>query len=171
MATTDNNAPKTPSRKPPVRRKSASTAKKPGTSKAIVPTDYPSVGQPGVQAGLRKEARKVISKLKTSARDAANEGKAKTTSTLDDVSALVDDVARTLEERVGPQYSTYARRAADALSGVSDSLKAKDVQELLDDARDFIRRKPAIAIGAAAALGFVVTRLLAADQGDQGDDA
>lgn len=161
MATTDTNSPKTPAKKAPARRKASTTAQ-PRKSKALVAKKADEA-----QSGLRDEAGKLITKLKSSARDAANSGKAKTSSTLDDVSSLVDDMARTLEERVGPQYGAYARRAADALSGVSDSLKAKDVEELLEDARDFIRRKPAIAIGAAAALGFVVTRLLAGDQGDE----
>lgn len=161
MATTDTNSPKTPAKKAPALRKAGTTAQ-PRKSKALVAEKADEA-----QSGLRDEAGKLITKLKSSARDAANSGKAKTSSTLDDVSSLVDDMARTLEERVGPQYGAYARRAADALSGVSDSLKAKDVEELLEDARDFIRRKPAIAIGAAAALGFVVTRLLAADQGDE----
>lgn len=161
MAKTDNNSSKMPAKKAPARRKTKSATGTDGQGTALTAT-----AAPPAKPGLRDEAGKMMSKLKSSARDAANSGKAKTTSTLDDVSALVDDMARTLEERVGPQYGAYARRAADALSGVSDSLKAKDVEELLDDARDFIRRKPAIAIGAAAALGFVVTRLLAADQGE-----
>lgn len=163
MATTDNNSPKTPVKKAPARRKTSPT---PAATKRKTTAVAKMATAPAAQPSLRDEAGKMVSKLKSSARDAANSGKAKTTNTLDDVSALVDDVARTLEERVGPQYGTYARRAAEALSGVSDSLKAKDVEDLLDDARDFIRRKPAVAIGAAAALGFVVTRLLVADQGD-----
>ncbi len=106
----------------------------------------------------------MVRKIKTSAKTAAATGKAKTSETLDGVSAMVEDVARALDERVGPKYGAYARRAADALSGASDTLKAKDVDALLDDVRDFVRRKPAVAIGAAAALGFVLTRLLKADQ-------
>ncbi|MBU6253337.1 MAG: hypothetical protein KGN98_09110 [Alphaproteobacteria bacterium] len=164
MATTDNNSPKTPAKKAPARRKTAATAT---ATKRKTTAVAKKAAAPAAQSSLRDEAGKMMTKLKSSARDAANTGKDKTTNTLDDVSALVDDVARTLEERVGPQYGAYARRAADALSGVSDSLKAKDIEDLLEDARDFIRRKPAVAIGAAAALGFVVTRLLAADQGDE----
>ena len=178
MATTDNNSPKTPAKKAPARRKAAPAAKpaapRTATKKAAAKNPAAKstalVAKPlkiAAPSGLRDEAGKMISKLKSSARDAANSGKAKTAGTLDDVSALVDDLARTLEERVGPQYGSYARRAAEALSGASDGLKAKDVEELLEDARDFIRRKPAVAIGAAAALGFVVTRLLVADQKDE----
>lgn len=113
---------------------------------------------------LRQEASNMVRKLKTSAKDAAHSGKEKTADTLDGVTAMVEDVARTIDERVGPQYGAYARRAADALSGMSETLKSKDVDALLEDVRDFVRRRPAVAIGAAAALGFVLTRLLKADQ-------
>jgi ElaB/YqjD/DUF883 family membrane-anchored ribosome-binding protein len=52
------------------------------------------------------------------------------------------------------------------VSGVADTLKSKEVDELLEGARDFVRNKPAVAIGAAAALGFVLTRLIKAGNDD-----
>jgi ElaB/YqjD/DUF883 family membrane-anchored ribosome-binding protein len=86
---------------------------------------------------------------------------------LDDVQAMIEDVAQTIDARVGPQYGAYAHKAADALSSMSTSLKSKDVEELLEEARDFVRRRPAITIGGAAALGFLVARLLKADPEDK----
>ena len=172
MATTDKTASKTPAkkratprRKAPAKAKSADIAAAPAASPAPA-RSKPVKKAPRRAAPLRDEAGKVINTLKSSAKEAANSGKAKTTHAIDDVTAMVEDVARTIDARVGPQYGDYARRAADALAGVSDSLKSKDVEQLLDDARDFIRRKPAVAIGAAAAIGFVLTRLLKADEDD-----
>lgn len=167
MATTDKTAPKTPAKKPATpRRKAPAKAKSADTTAAAPARSKPVRKAPRRAAPLRDEAGKVIKTLKSSAKEAANSGKAKTTHAIDDVTAMVEDVARTIDARVGPQYGDYARRAADALAGVSDSLKSKDVEQLLDDARDFIRRKPAVAIGAAAAIGFVLTRLLKADEDD-----
>lgn len=168
MATTDKTAPKTPAKKPATpRRKAPAKAKIADTAVAAAPArSKPVKKTPRRAAPLRDEAGKVINTLKSSAKEAANSGKAKTTHAIDDVTAMVEDVARTIDARVGPQYGDYARRAADALADVSDSLKSKDVEQLLDDARDFIRRKPAVAIGAAAAIGFVLTRLLKADEDD-----
>ncbi|MFM7027326.1 MAG: hypothetical protein ACKOXK_01440 [Chakrabartia sp.] len=154
MATTDNNSPATPAKKAAPRRKAAS---RPAGKALTAPAE-------GAPVPLRQEASNMVRKLKSSAKDAAHSGKEKTTDTLDGVTAMVEDVARTIDERVGPQYGAYARRAADALSGMSETLKSKDVDALLDDVRDFVRRRPAVAIGAAAALGFVLTRLLKADQ-------
>lgn len=190
MASTDKKAPKAPSKTAAARpRTSAKAAPKPKDAAAEKPAPQPkaptrkpkaktaraAAPAPKSRSGavaaaqaravpLREEASQMVRKITSSAKTAANTGKAKTTETLDDVSAMVEDVARALDQRVGPQYGAYARRAADALTGVSDTLKAKDVDALLDDIRDFVRRKPAVAIGTAAALGFVLTRLLKADQ-------
>lgn len=193
MATTDKKAPKAPAKSAAAKAKAtrATSTPKPkapskasATTKSAEKTKAPSATKPAAKTRakavalaapearaipLREEASQMVRKIKSSAKTAAATGKAKTSETLDDVSAMVEDVARTLDQRVGPKYGAYARRAADALSGASDTLKAKDVDALLDDVRDFVRRKPAVAIGAAAALGFVLTRLLKADQDE--DDA
>ena len=78
---------------------------------------------------------------------------------------MVEDVASTLDAKVGAQYGDYARKAADAVSGLAETLKSKEIDDLLADARNFVRQRPAVAIGAAAALGFVLTRIVRA-----GDD-
>jgi hypothetical protein len=93
------------------------------------------------------------------ARFYAEQGKDRATSALDSVAKLVSDAADTVDDRVGEQYGVYARRAADAVAGAAESLRSKDVDELFADARELVRKSPAIAIGAAAALGFIVARL------------
>lgn len=108
-------------------------------------------------------------KASDKAREYANVGKDKASGALDEISQMVEGVARTIDEKVGSQYGDYARRAAGAVSGVADALKGKEVDELVDNARTFIREKPAVAIGAAAAIGFVLTRLLKAGNGDKTD--
>jgi ElaB/YqjD/DUF883 family membrane-anchored ribosome-binding protein len=100
-------------------------------------------------------------------RSAATTGKNQASGAMGDMAAMVEDVAKTLDEKVGAQYGDYARKAASAVAGVADTLQSKDVDQLLDDARDFVRKKPAIAIGAAAAVGFVLTRLIKAGTDDE----
>ncbi len=46
------------------------------------------------------------------------------------------------------------------MSGFADTLRAKDVDELVAEARDFVKKSPAVAIGAAAAVGFVLARMV-----------
>ena len=43
--------------------------------------------------------------------------------------------------------------------GVSGETIRRDLTELGEDAKDFVRRKPGVAIGIAAAFGFLISRL------------
>jgi ElaB/YqjD/DUF883 family membrane-anchored ribosome-binding protein len=146
-------APATPAKKPAARK---------ATAKATVMEAAPET--------LRDQAGNMASKAGDKAREYANTGKEKASGALDEISGMVENVAKTIDEKVGAQYGDYARRAAGAVSGVADALKSKDVDDLVSDARNFIREKPAVAIGVAAAVGFVLTRLVKAGSND-GDDA
>lgn len=188
MATTDD-APKKPAAKAAATPAAKPAAKRPTVRKAA-PAKAPAAktvatkatatkataskataAKPAAKAAakpggaLQGEAQNMFGKVKTGARDAAASGKDKATSALSEVSAMVGNVAGALDDKVGPQYGDYARKAADAVSGLADSLKSKDIDDLLADARTFVRQRPAVAIGAAAALGFVLTRIVRA-----GDD-
>ena len=93
------------------------------------------------------------------ARELAQTGKQRATSALDSLVQTVEDAASEIDEKLGSQYGDYARRAAEHIGGFTDSFRDKDVDDLFNDARDFVKKSPAVAIGAAAALGFVVARL------------
>jgi ElaB/YqjD/DUF883 family membrane-anchored ribosome-binding protein len=75
---------------------------------------------------------------------------------------MLRDAATSVDEKVGDQYGTYARSAADAVANFSQSLQSKQVDDLIDEAREFVKKSPAIAIGTAAAIGFVLARLVKA---------
>ncbi len=96
------------------------------------------------------------------ARDYATQGKERAVGALENVTRLVDDAAGTIDDKVGEQFGDYARQASQAVAGLADTLRSKDVDELLADAGELVRKSPAIAIGAAAAIGFVVARLVKA---------
>ena len=86
MATTDNTSPKTPAK--PATRKRAPAKKTATNSKASTLAKAKETARP-----LREEAGNMVSKLKTSAREAAETGKEKTTSALDEVTAMVLNMA------------------------------------------------------------------------------
>lgn len=98
----------------------------------------------------------------------AEDGKAKATSALVQLSQMLTDAAGQVDDKLGEQYGQYARAAADRVSGYSTALDNKSVDELVEDARALVQKSPAVAIGAAAAVGFVIARLLTAgvDQRD-----
>ncbi len=94
------------------------------------------------------------------ARDYAQQGKARASDALGEVARLLGENATQIDEKIGAQYGDYARRAADYVGGTADTLRQKDVDELIEDARALVRKSPALAIGAAATVGFLLARIV-----------
>jgi ElaB/YqjD/DUF883 family membrane-anchored ribosome-binding protein len=117
-------------------------------------------------ADLKDKASAKAAELKDQyadkARSYAEQGKERASAGLDSVAKMIGDGAGQVDGALGETYGDYVRRAAGAVSDFSDTLRDKDVDELIDDARDLVRRSPAIAIGAAAAAGFVIARIIKA---------
>lgn len=111
---------------------------------------------------VRGEALTLKDQATGKAREAARKGKDQATGSLDEVARAIDDVALQIDNKVGVQYGDYARQASKTVTGFADGLRNKDVDELVRDAGAFVRKSPAIAIGAAAAVGFVLARLIKA---------
>ena len=99
------------------------------------------------------------------ARDYAGKGVEHATTALDDAARFLEDTARTIEEKLGPQYGRYGFSAAESVAGFAEQLRGKDVDDLVDDARELVRKSPAVAIGAAVGLGFILARLAKAGAG------
>lgn len=93
------------------------------------------------------------------ARSAAGVAKDKTGGAMQSLAKLISDTAGTVDAKLGPQYGDYARYAAEAVAGAAKTLDSKDVDQLVTEARDFVRKSPAVAIGAAALVGFVLMRM------------
>lgn len=109
---------------------------------------------------IKDSANKYTAQATDKVRTFAEDGKARASGALEQVAQLLTDAAGQVDEKLGSQYGGYARSAADSVSGFAEQVKAKDIDELFDDAREFVRKSPAIAVGAAAAIGFVVARLV-----------
>jgi ElaB/YqjD/DUF883 family membrane-anchored ribosome-binding protein len=103
-------------------------------------------------------------------RQLADDGKTRASDALDELSRVVEDAAASIDERLGEDAGSYARRAADGISTFASTLREREVEELYDDVRQFVRRSPAVAIGIAAAVGFTLVRLVKAGMPEAGDD-
>lgn len=121
---------------------------------------------------IREEAGKLGSQAAERARGLAGEGKDRASGALDEVAKMLHSAAGDVDERLGSEYGRYARSAADGISGFADNLRGKEVDDIIADATALVKKSPVIAIGAAAAVGFVLARLIksgidaAADLGD-----
>lgn len=119
---------------------------------------------------VRETTSNLATEAVSAARNAANEGKDRASETLTSISKAVEGAANLVEEQVGPAYGKYARQAANQVAGIAESLQSKDIDDLVEDTRAFVRKQPMIAIGAAVAIGFVLTRLVKIGAGRDDDD-
>jgi ElaB/YqjD/DUF883 family membrane-anchored ribosome-binding protein len=94
------------------------------------------------------------------ARGLVSQGLERSAEALANVSKLVGDTAPGIEERLGPEYGDYARRAASAIESTANAIAEKNPDELIEDTRNFVRNSPGLALAGAAVVGFVVARLL-----------
>lgn len=116
---------------------------------------------------VRDNASRLTGQAGDKAREYADQGKAKAFDALGQLARMLEDAAGQVDEKLGNQYGQYARSAAGQVNTLADRINAKDVDELVDDLRGFVRQSPAMAIGAAATVGFVLARLIQAGIDDQ----
>lgn len=125
----------------------------------------------GIADRLRSGREQFASQAGDRARGLVTQGLERTSEALANVSKMVGDTAAGIEERLGPEYGDYARRAAGALENVANTIAEKDPDELIDDTRTFVRNSPGIALAGAAVVGFVLARLVKSGIGpDTSDD-
>jgi ElaB/YqjD/DUF883 family membrane-anchored ribosome-binding protein len=117
-------------------------------------------------ANWRNQAGDFAEQAKATARDAATSAKNTTGEALAGLSRLIADTAETVDSKLGPQYGDYARKAAETVAGAAKSLDEKDIDQLTEEARNFVRKSPAVAIGAAAVVGFVLMRMMRGNSND-----
>lgn len=94
------------------------------------------------------------------AREFAEGGKDRTTQLLDDLSEIIHDAARSIDDRLGDQYGEYAHKAGDAVAGLAGNLREKSLEDLVEGTRSIVCKSPAVTVGTAALLGFVLVRLV-----------
>ncbi|WP_448664395.1 hypothetical protein ACG3SL_06890 [Sphingomonas sp. CJ20] len=109
---------------------------------------------------LKDEASKLGTQAADKAREYAGEGKDRATSALDEVAKMMASAADDVDAKLGAEYGRYARSAAEGISGFADSLRGKEVDDLIASTTDFVRKSPVMAVGAAAAVGFMLARLV-----------
>ncbi len=168
-------------RKAPAKKAAAKkpTARKPATRKpaakktAAKKTSTPKPSAPLKAGATRAAASKsnagadIKDRAINKARSTANDGKAKAGEAIGTLSEMIENSAKTIDENVGEKYGDYARSAADAVSSFAEKVNAKDVDTMVEDAREFVRKKPAVAIGAAAVVGLLISRLIKSGTDDR----
>ena len=86
--------------------------------------------------------------------------KTRATEALGSVAAAVRQSSQPLRDNNQGMLADYAGKAADQLERLSTRLGERDLSELMDEAKRFARRQPALFVGAAFAAGVLAARFL-----------
>lgn len=120
----------------------------------------------GTTADWVDEAKVYAGQAKEKGAALAVEGKARASDALGTLGKTISDTAATIDEKLGVQYGDYARTAARSLQETAAKLEAKDLAELGEDVKEFVRKSPGVAIGVAAIAGFAIARMLSGGSDD-----
>ncbi|HZF94342.1 MAG TPA: hypothetical protein VEZ20_05650 [Allosphingosinicella sp.] len=118
------------------------------------------LGADKIVAQVRDQVYGLRDQATEKARGYAEGGKDRTTQLLDDIAEIIHDAARSIDDRLGDQYGEYAHKAGDAVQGLSGNLREKSLEDLIEGTRTIVRKSPAVTVGTAALLGFVLVRLV-----------
>lgn len=113
----------------------------------------------GVSSEWIDEAKALSGQAKERATELAVESKARASDAISNLGKIVGDTAPAIDEKLGPKYGDVARTAARSMQEAAAKIEAKDIAELGDDAKEFVRKSPGLAVGIAAVAGFFVARL------------
>ena len=93
---------------------------------------------------LVNQVKEQVSSLRGQAADRvrgfADEGKGCVTGLLENVSEVINDAARSVDEKLGEDYGDYAHRAANAVADFAGRIRDRSIDDILDDTRDFVRK-------------------------------
>ena len=121
--------------------------------------EYPSSTQDPTAAS---EAAGAFTTLKSKAQEVGAKAAHRADQARVGAAAGLDTVASNLHEQ-GDRMASAAHSAADAVTHGAEYLRANDVETMMGDLVDVVRRNPGPALLGAAALGFLLGRALSRD--------
>lgn len=111
------------------------------------------------RSDLGNEAKVRSGEARERALQVAQESKTRACGALASLGKLVEDNASYVDEKVGVAYGDYMRTAARSMNEAADRIESKEIAELAEDAREFVRTRPELAVGLATLSGFMLARV------------
>jgi hypothetical protein len=108
----------------------------------------------------------IVSKVRERATAQLSSQKGRATEGLDTIAQAVRHTTQQLRAENHGTVAEYIDKAAEQLEQLSHRLRDKDVNELLQDARQLARRQPAVFIAGSFALGLLTARFIKSSQQD-----
>lgn len=86
------------------------------------------------------------------------------------MAAALRRMADEFEQQDQPAFSSYASKLAGYSDSMSDKLRGKDLNAIMNEVQDVGRRQPALVVGGAIATGFLLARFLRSSQTPDSSD-
>ena len=102
----------------------------------------------------------MVDRVRNSAAAQLTTQKTRATDALESVAAALRQSSQPLRDHNQATLADYAGKAADQLDQISTRFRERDLTELMEDAKRFAWRQPALFVGAAFAAGVLATRFL-----------
>jgi len=158
--TRKSSKPRTSAKKPAAKKAAASASNTElAKSRFNAALEEAKAGAAALGAEAKERAGAYREQAVVKGDDLAREGKAKASDALTNLGKLASENAGKLDDRFGTRYGDYARSASRGLQETAARLDSKSMEELGEDAREFVRKSPGTAIGLAALAGFLFARL------------
>lgn len=137
------------------KKTTASSGTKRTPSSIIKGVDLKKTGE-----DLTTKGSNLANEAKEKASEFAKESQKRTGAAIANVAELISDSAGAIDDRLGERYGDVARSASKTVAGVATRVDEGDLSELADEAREFVRKSPGLAIGLAVTAGLVMARLM-----------
>ncbi len=103
---------------------------------------------------------RIASRARSQIGSMITERKDKTAERIVVLSDALHGAAQRFREQNQAAPARYADRAAEKVQMLSDYLRRKDAEQLINETEDFIRQHPGLVIGSALLAGFLTARFL-----------
>jgi hypothetical protein len=110
-------------------------------------------------AQLGDAAREFADQAKDKVEEAATQRKSLSADYIGSIAQATAQAAAAFDAEM-PQAAGYIRQASEQMQGVADTVRERDVRELVAEVQDFARRQPTVFFGGAILLGFAALRFL-----------
>jgi hypothetical protein len=105
-------------------------------------------------------SRGIVDRVKDQATTQITTQKDRATDGLGSIAAAIRQSSQPLRDNNQEMLADYVARAADQIDRFSTRLGESDVNALIEDAKRFAHRRPAVVVGAAFAAGIIAARFL-----------
>jgi ElaB/YqjD/DUF883 family membrane-anchored ribosome-binding protein len=131
-----------------------------------------SLGTAAAEAG--EQVQQQVGNLTEQVRQQANtqllSQKEKAVETLDTVALLLHQAGEHAHQQDKAMLADYVDKAADQVGQWSETLRDRELTDIVDETKDFARRQPMLFVGGALAAGFLGARFFRSSSQPQGQD-